>query len=102
MPYALLEEGSSYADWKLACQALSSVTFMLDDSNADLRVLGYGDPAGNELKAFAARFQDIEAELVIASLRSRYEIYREAQDCGVDLETPLSSLPVEACLGPWN
>lgn len=86
MPYALLEEGSSYADWRAACEVISAVTFTPDDLKAGFEALA-GDHDGSRANAFAARYQDIAPELVIASLRSRYEIFCEAQDCGVDLET---------------
>lgn len=86
MPYALLEEGSSYADWRAACEVVSSVTFTIADLKEGFTILAHGDADGVGLKRFAARFQDIAPEIVIASLKSRYEIFAEAQDCGVDLE----------------
>lgn len=87
MPYALLEEGSSYAEWATACRAVSSVHFTPDDLKTGFYILASGDPSGEKMQQFTARFQDLEPALVIASLRSRYEIYCEAQDCGTDLET---------------
>jgi hypothetical protein len=86
MPYALLEEGSTYADWKAACEVVSTVTFTLADLKEGFIILSQGDADGAGITRFAARFQDISSEIVIASLRSRYEIFCEAQDCGVDLE----------------
>lgn len=47
---------------------------------------------GSKLAAFTARYQDVAPELVIASLRSRYEIFCEAQDCCVDLEKDAPSI----------
>lgn len=86
MPYALLEEGASYADWSTACRAISSVSFTTEDLKAGFYILASGDLSGEKMRAFTARYQDVEPALVTASLCSRYEIFCEAQDLGVDLQ----------------
>ena len=87
MPIQRPEWDAPYAAWQAYCDQLNAVTF----SNADQMETGFvaimrEQKHPEELPLYASRFKRYAPELVIAALRARFEIWAEAQDCGVDLK----------------
>lgn len=87
MPIERPEWDAPYGVWQTYCDQLNAVAFSSADKMetgflAIARVEKYPD----ELPLFASGFAGQEPSLVVAALRARFEIWAEAQDCGVDLK----------------
>ncbi|ANI79585.1 hypothetical protein EP837_03199 [Sphingobium sp. EP60837] len=91
------EWDASCAVWQGYCDHLNTVKF----SNADQMHTGFvaimrERKHPEDLRLFVRGFAGHDPETVTAALRARYEIWVEAQDCGVDLKE--SALDVWAAL----
>lgn len=87
MPIDRPEWDAPYAAWQGYCDQLNAVRF----GNADQMETGFVAIAREkkhpeELRLFASGFRGWEPATVIAALRARFEIWAEAQDCGIDLK----------------
>jgi hypothetical protein len=81
------EWDAPYAVWQSFCDHLNTVKF----SNADQMETGFvaimrERKHPEELPLFVSGFAGQDPATVTAALRARYEIWAEAQDCGVDLK----------------
>jgi hypothetical protein len=81
------EWDAPYAGWQSYCDKLNAVQF----SNADQMETGFvaitrERKHPEDLPLFVSGFAGHDPETVTAALRARYEIFAEAQDCGVDLK----------------
>ena len=81
------EWDAPFAVWQSYCERLNAVRF----SNADRMETGFvalmrNEKHPEELPLYARGFAGCEPEIVIAALSARFEIWAEAQDCGVDLK----------------
>lgn len=82
------EWDAPHAVWQSYCDKLNEVKFR----NADQMETGFiaitrERKNSEELELFASGFAPVDSVTVIAALRARFEIWAEAQDCGVDLKT---------------
>lgn len=100
MSYALLEEGAPYAEWQKACAVLNKVQFTVDDAQEGFELIRYAKVDQAALDTFTARFQDVPAELVVASLQARFSLVAEAEDCGVDLPSTNPNIYGRMLTGP--
>ncbi|WP_069338301.1 hypothetical protein [Sphingobium yanoikuyae] len=96
----LLEEGAPYAEWQLACTALNKVPFTVNDAEEGFALIRSAGSGVHTITSFAARYQDVAPELVLASLRARFNLVAEAEDCGVDLKTTNPNIYRKMLTGP--
>ena len=87
MPIERPEWDAPYAVWQRYCDHLNTVRF----GNPDQMETGFvaimrEEKHPDELQLFATGYRSQEPATVVAALRARYEIWAEAQDCGVDLK----------------
>lgn len=102
MSYALLEEGAPYAEWQQACAALNKVHFTVDDAREGFDLIRFAEVDQAALDRFIARFQDVQPELVVASLHARFHLVAEAEECGVDLPTSSPNIYANMVTGPLS
>lgn len=96
----LLEEGAPYAEWQHACAALNKVPFTVEDAEEGFELIRNAGSGVRTIAGFAARYQDVAPELVLASLRARFNLVAEAEDCGIDLKAQSPNIYRKMLTGP--
>lgn len=82
MPYALVEEGATYADWQEACRAINEIS--LTEAAFIAGRAARRDPAA--FSAFAAQFGGVPEATVRHAIGARDMMLVEADMDGFDLE----------------
>lgn len=100
MTYALIEEGASYAEWQIACEALNKVPFTAEDAEEGFDLIRFAQVDQIALDRFTTRFQDVAPEMVVASLHARFNLVAEAEECNIDLKSSSPSVYANMLTGP--
>lgn len=80
------EWDASFASWQRYCDELNKVALTVEKMELGFGCLTREQKFPDQIVRYAQTFSGLPAELVIAAIRARYDIWSEAWECGMDLK----------------